>query len=105
VTAAICTTFSATARRTGDCAARSPGASRKQAPGEVARGAVAQYASAFGAGPVIPHHCTTSRALHGMRLAILAARLIIASSFARPAITTRARGPVARAQRENGQLA
>lgn len=33
---AICATFSATARRTGDCAARSPVASRKQASGEVA---------------------------------------------------------------------
>jgi RNA polymerase sigma factor (sigma-70 family) len=38
VPTAICVTFSATARRTGDCAARSPGASRKQAPSEVAGG-------------------------------------------------------------------
>jgi hypothetical protein len=89
VPAAICTLRPpATARRTGDCRAWSPVAPRKQAQSEVVGDAVARYASAAGTGPVVPRHCTASRSLPGMRAAILAARLIITSSFRRPAITT-----------------
>jgi hypothetical protein len=89
VPAAICALRPpATARRTGDCAAWSPAAPRKPAPSEVAGDAVARHASAAGTGPVVPRHCTASRSLPGMRVAILAARLIIASSVRRLAITT-----------------
>lgn len=81
----ICAPFPATPGRTGDRAARSIGASREQAPSEVARGAVAHHARA---GHIAPRHCTASRQLSGMRAAILAVRMIIASSRTRPALTT-----------------